>query len=381
MKRKKIDILCSLLALLQNALAFFNVPSGCLIQRNHLLNIDSPATLLHAGFGGSVNTKQKGKKDKDSQGPSLSPKKKQQLKDKLIKSYGGDIAKGTEQRVKDAMKSLPPHVQEIAELYRKVKRWDASIASLSVMQQAQIPQRDLEGAKRAKAELDMYYEKHGINEQYMHNTFQQITWDASADAKAVKATIGQMPADILKRVNKACDIVAQSVKSAGRKEGRCLDVGCGHGTLIPNLTEAGIYPNQITGVDLSPEMIRNAEKRYRGPKFVAADFLQYTEEEQFDGIIFCSSLHDLPDMKASLSKAGRLLRANGKIVILHAQGGIHVLGQVKANPILVKRGLPNSGELNDWANEMGLIVDIPPSEPGSEGDSSEGYLAVLFKKE
>ena len=386
MKRKISNCFCFILVS-TGSVAFIHIPSHYGSRR--INSINSPLQ-AGGGFGGGFggNTKQKGKKTSkggaksgSQSSSSLSQKKKLQMKEKLIKSYGGDIAKGTEQRVQDAMKELPPHIQEISELYRKVKRWNASMESLSVMQQSQIPPRDLEGAKRARAELDMFYEKHGINEQFMHNIFQQITWDASADAKAVQATIGKMPDDILKRVNKACSIIADNVKAAGRKEGRCLDVGCGHGTLIPNLTEAGIYPNQITGVDLSPEMIRNAEQRFRGPKFIATDFLQYDEGEQYDGIIFCSSLHDLPDMKGSVSKASELLRANGRIVIMHAQGATHVLGQVRANPILVKRGLPNSLELNDWAKEMNLAVEISPYDPGSEQDLEDGYLAVLLKKD
>ncbi len=334
---------------------------------------ENTALFAGGGFGGGGGKKGKTKKGVRTKSATLSQKKKLQIKEKLLKSYGGDIAKGTEERMKKAMASLEPHMQDVAELYRKVQRWEASIARLSLMQQNQIPPRDLEGAKLARAELQMYYEKYEINEKYMHNLFQQITWDASADAKAVRASIGEMPPQILERIEKACGIIADAVKLSGRKEGRCLDVGCGHGTLIPNLTNAGIYANQITGIDLSPEMIRNAKERYRGPLFLATDFLQFDGKPEYDGVIFCSSLHDLPEMKLSLEKASMMLREKGKIVIVHAQGGMHVLGQHKANPVLVRRGLPSEDELIEWANEMSLILEY--FEPASDED----YLAVLKK--
>lgn len=304
-----------------------------------------------------------------------------QMKERLLKSYGGDIAKGTTERIQKTMSELPPHIQEIIPLYQKIKRWDASMASLSVEQLSQVPERDIEGAKRGRAELESFYEQYDIDEQYMHNIFQKSTWDASAEAKAVKASIGAMPPHILKRVDKACGIIADSVKRSGRKEGRCLDVGCGHGTLIPNLTNAGVYANQITGIDLSPEMIHNAKERYRGPTFLAVDFLQFdTEDNDYDGIILCSALHDLPDMKASLSKAASLLRPQGKLVIVHAQGGGHVISQVKANPVLVNRGLPDENELKQWAEEMMLELENSPAAALSKEDDEEGYLAVLKKR-
>jgi len=247
------------------------------------------------------------------------------------------------------------------------------------MQQANIPQRDLDGSKRAKIQLEGLYLEHGLDGNGMHNICQKTTWDASADAKAARASIGQMPAHIEERVDKACGVIAEAVKRKGRKDGRCLDVGCGHGALIPNFIKAGMYPNQITGVDLSTEMIRNAQESYRGVDFVAADFLEFSPEEGYDGIILCSALHDLPDMYGSLANAASLLRDDGKLVLVHAQGAMHVVGQNKANPVLVKRALFNSKELKVIAEELNLVLDHEPAEAGSEVDEKEGYLAILTK--
>ena len=366
LKRQILCVFC--IGQLSNSHAFLQPSKPFSNSRN---------TYIFAGGGFGSDTAKGKSKRKGLAKSATSNKKKIQIKEKLLKSYGGDIAKGTEQRIKDAISALPPHVQETSELYKKIKRWDASMDNMSVMQKSQIPQRDLEGAKRAKAELEMLYQKYDLSEDSMHNIFQQITWDASADAKAIKATIGEMPPQIMQRVDRACGVIADCVKRTGRKDGKCLDVGCGHGTLVPAFTNAGIYPSQICGVDLSPEMIRNAEERYRGPKFYAQDFLQFDETNTFDGIIFCSALHDLPDMKGSLTKAARLLRPEGKIVILHCQGGGHVLAQHKANPVLVNRGLPDGNELSTWAEEMGLQVEVSPAAPASKEDKEEGYFAIL----
>lgn len=337
-------------------------------------------TCLYAGgFGNpSKGSSRKGAEAKNK--VSTSNKKKIQIKQRVLEEYGGDIAKGTEQRVQAFMSALPPDVQEVANLYKKVRLWDASMSSLSVMQQANIPQRDIEGAKRARAQLEASLLELGLTENDIHNIFQKITWDASADAKAMNAKIGKMPEVIEERVNRACRIVAESVRKKSRKDGSCLDVGCGHGTLVPNLTRAGIYPNQITGVDLSPEMIRNAKSMHRGVNFIDTDFLRFDPAKKFDAIIFCSALHDLPDMEQSLVKAASLLQPGGKLVLLHAQGAQNVVSQHRANPVLVKRCLPDRDELAALANKMNLLLELQPWEPGSDMDEKEGYLAVLLKK-
>lgn len=330
-------------------------------------------TTLNAGGGFGSNTGAKGKSKKGK----MSNKKKLQIKERVLKDYGGDIQKGTSKRMDDAMAALPQHIQSVAELYKKVVRWDAYIASISEEQKAKLPPRDVDGANHAKAQLESFLTEYDMVENDLHNIFQKITWDASADAKAANAAVGKMPAHIEERVDKACQVVADAVKIKGRKEGRLLDVGTGHGALIPNLVKAGLYANQITGIDLSTEMIRNAKETYRGVEFIAMDFLQFNPDDGYDGILFCSSLHDLPDMKVSLAKAASLLKPEGKLVILHAQGGTHVVGQVKANPVMVKRKLPTAEELEEIAKENNLSLEYEPAEAGSARDEEEGYLAIL----
>jgi len=58
----------------------------------------------YAGFGStsSAASSKAGKK-------TTSEKKKVQIKERILKEYGGDIAKGTEQRMQAAMRALPVH--------------------------------------------------------------------------------------------------------------------------------------------------------------------------------------------------------------------------------------------------------------------------------
>jgi 2-polyprenyl-3-methyl-5-hydroxy-6-metoxy-1,4-benzoquinol methylase len=288
------------------------------------------------------------------------------------KKYGGttaqDVALGTEKEIQNAMEALPPHLKLATHLYQKLQGWNAHLESLSILEQVNIPVQDMEGAQRARDELEGLYKEHGITENDIHNVFQKLTWDASADAKAARALTGTMPKDIADSVQKACDIIAEAIG----KEGRCLDVGCGFGVLVPFLRQSGVTSKQIVGLDLSTEMIRNAKEQHPSVQFEACDFLSYNDEEGFDGIVFCAALHDMPDRMAVLKKAALLLRPGGKLVLAHPQGTAHVLRQIRSNPILVKRGLPSADELQSL--DLGLRLVVAPVS-----EAQVGYLAVLEK--
>ncbi|EEC50588.1 predicted protein [Phaeodactylum tricornutum CCAP 1055/1] len=299
------------------------------------------------------------------------------------KSYGGasarEIAQATQQKIENEMMNLPPHYQMATQLYQQLQTRNAHVADLTVLEQAGLSLQELDGAKRAQDKLERLYLEYDFSENDLHNVFQRITWDASADAKAAKAMLGEMPKEISDRVDRACSYVADGVLAAG-PSGRCLDVGCGYGVLVPHLIESGIALSQIYGVDLSTEMIRNAREQHRGATFEAADFLEeyqdLNDEVGFDSIIFCCSLHDLPDLPRSLRKAASLLRSQGNLIVVHPQGASHVTKQMKSNPVMVKRGLPNAEELRAMKLE-GLELQIEPTKEGSREELERGYLAVF----
>ena len=83
----------------------------------------------------------------------------------------------------------------------------------------------------------------------------------------------------------------------------------------------------------------------------------YADQEGFDGVIFCSALHDLSDQVTALQKAASLVRSKGKLVVAHPQGASHVLRQSAANPVLVKRGLPTADELRKFPLPHGIATD------------------------
>jgi SAM-dependent methyltransferase/ribosome-binding protein aMBF1 (putative translation factor) len=364
-----------------------------------------PYSKLYSGGFGSSNTKKKKQQTK-----KMNPNQAKRASQDLLQRYGGDIQKGTQARIDASLASLAPHLQEAATLYKQITQYDYLLSTMPESDQKRlIPPDVIELSRRNRIELQNLMKEHSLTENDLHNLFQRMTWDASADAKATRADIAgnKMKGDLQERISKACNIVVQAVKRAGDggSRGKVLDVACGHGSIVPSLVEAGLEElDSYVGIDLSKEMIKNAMERYgternkQGKRrvFVADDFLTHdfsvysdgkTDGDSlgvFDAIIFCSALHDLPDMENCIGRAASLLLPGGKLVVVHAQGAQHVLGQHQANPVLVQRGLPTTKEWNkmiekqkdDWK----LSLEYEPADPRSNRDDKEGYLAVLTKE-
>ena len=94
-----------------------------------------------------------------------------------------------------------------------------------------------------------------------------------------------------------------------------LDVGCGLGRLTVKLASSN---REVTGVDLSPEMIARAQKEGRGaPRltFLCGDFLERDfTAQQFDCVISAAMLHHVPE-DVAVPWMVELLRPGGRLVI------------------------------------------------------------------
>ena len=96
-----------------------------------------------------------------------------------------------------------------------------------------------------------------------------------------------------------------------------LDIGCGTGDLCRALADKGA---RITGIDPSENAIAQAKElggdaNYRMATLDDLDALS----NSFDVVIFCTSLHHIPNMPDALQGAIRLIKSNGKIIIVEPQ--------------------------------------------------------------
>ena len=103
-----------------------------------------------------------------------------------------------------------------------------------------------------------------------------------------------------------------------KPQGKILDIGCGTGyPLAHYLSEKGFF---VIGIDAAVNMIKIAESlSIAHAQFSVCDFLKFTTEEKFDGILAWDSFWHFPkDEQADIYiKVGNLLNAGGYLLFTH----------------------------------------------------------------
>jgi SAM-dependent methyltransferase len=95
---------------------------------------------------------------------------------------------------------------------------------------------------------------------------------------------------------------------------RVADLGCGTGTLALLLTEEGY---DVTGVDVSPEMVRRARAKVPAVEFVEADAsAPPLDPASYDVVLSRHVLWAMPDPGAALRRWVDLLRDGGRLVLV-----------------------------------------------------------------
>lgn len=111
------------------------------------------------------------------------------------------------------------------------------------------------------------------------------------------------------------------VRHAVKNGGRVLEIGCGTGFTSLELARNGL---DVTAVDLSPYSIAVAKRTLKNARrlknfgslaYRAGDALEIEfPKEQYDSVVFFSSLHHMPDIGKILTKAHRALKSGGYLI-------------------------------------------------------------------
>jgi SAM-dependent methyltransferase len=99
------------------------------------------------------------------------------------------------------------------------------------------------------------------------------------------------------------------------RAGRLLDVACGvgYGTRLLADRAPGV---EALGIDLSPEAIEYAQRRYAGPRtrFGVADAMAWSDPDGFDTIVSIETIEHLPSPAGFVARLAAMLRPGGILV-------------------------------------------------------------------
>ncbi|MEL6168640.1 MAG: class I SAM-dependent methyltransferase [Pseudomonadota bacterium] len=136
--------------------------------------------------------------------------------------------------------------------------------------------------------------------------------------------------------------------------GRALDIGCGEGRFCRMMRARGLDP---TGLDITPALIAAAKAKDPDGTYVeaSAESLPF-DDATFDVAVFYLSLIDIPDFRAAIAEAARILKPGAPLLIAN------LTETVTARP----RGWNHEG--SHWVSDGDVlryiaVDDIPLERP------------------
>ncbi len=148
-------------------------------------------------------------------------------------------------------------------------------------------------------------------------------------------------------------------KSEVKKGTRVLDVASGTGVLFGDYLKREV--GSLTGIDISPEMLKIAKGKYPQVRLICADAESYCFREKYDVIMIYNAFPHFPDHGKLFLNLSSALTAGGRLTVAH---GISIteLEECHARvPFNISMPLPDTETLSEIMSEY-LTVDIKISD-------------------
>lgn len=160
-----------------------------------------------------------------------------------------------------------------------------------------------------------------------------------------------------------------------RRSGLCpgasvLDVACGTGVMIPYFLSRGAA--SVTGIDISPEMVRIASSKFASDNvsILCADAEEYTSPRRFDIIMIYNAFPHFIDRTGVLKNLSGLLADGGTLTVAHGMSRENIARCHEGTAAEISLPLPP-------AKELALL--LPEFKIVSIEDNEKMYL-VTWKK-
>jgi 2-polyprenyl-3-methyl-5-hydroxy-6-metoxy-1,4-benzoquinol methylase len=105
-----------------------------------------------------------------------------------------------------------------------------------------------------------------------------------------------------------------------RAGGRVLDIGCGHGSLLKELSDKGC---DAYGVELNPDSVEICRKKGLNVRVGSIDDMNF-ENEFFDTVILWHVIEHVPSPKNALDKIRKVLKPGGAVFLSAPNAGSYL---------------------------------------------------------
>lgn len=162
---------------------------------------------------------------------------------------------------------------------------------------------------------------------------------------------------------------------------RILDIACGTGTSTVPLARSGAT---VVGVDFSPEMIAEAERKHPRLEFRHADAMKLPfGDDEFDAVTISFGLRNVKEPKVALAEMYRVLKPGGRVVVCEFSKPPRALLRAGYNAYLnllapVVAGLTSSNP-EAYRYLVESIRDWPDQQTLSQWIRGVGFTRVAYR--
>lgn len=144
---------------------------------------------------------------------------------------------------------------------------------------------------------------------------------------------------------------------------RVLDVACGTGVLIPDYLARKVQ--SVTGVDISPEMIKIAEGKFTAEnvKFICGDVETAEVGHGFDAIVIYNAFPHFPEPEKLIAHLSTLLAPGGRLTVAHGASRETIDAHHHGAASHASMGLMPADELASiFAKSLTVVTEISDDE-------------------
>lgn len=142
------------------------------------------------------------------------------------------------------------------------------------------------------------------------------------------------------------DVITKILDGAEVRPGAdVLDVACGTGVLVPDYLARNVA--SITGVDISPEMIRIACGKFsqENVRFLCGDVETVPLEQKFDCVVVYNAFPHFPDPENLIRVLSGCLKPGGTLTVAHGMSRAQIDHHHEGSASKVSRGLMHEDAL------------------------------------
>lgn len=140
------------------------------------------------------------------------------------------------------------------------------------------------------------------------------------------------------------DIIQKILNIANVTQGAdVLDVACGTGVLFPDYLERNV--GSLTGIDISPEMVKITREKFPQVQVYCADVEEADLRKKFDCIVVYNAFPHFPDPEHLIEVLCNLLKPGGTLTVAHGMSRAQIDHHHEGTASKVSVGLMHEDDL------------------------------------